>query len=88
MEKEVVKKAVARPCVKKAAEVILAVAEQLAPPAPKVRDFTEAKAKWVLGTEVERLWAERATPDEFVESVCGSIGGKSVEDVIASNATA
>lgn len=84
----VVKKAVGvhKPRVKKV-ELIEAVAEVVAapePPVPEKRDFTEAKKKWQLGDIDNMKYMPR---DEFVQSVLGDIGGKTVEEAIAVSAT-
>lgn len=86
---KVVKKAVGvrKPRAKKA-EVVEAVAEVVVapepPPPPVKRDFTEEKKKWKLGKIDEMEYKPR---DEFVQSVLGSFGGKTVEEAIVASAT-
>lgn len=86
----VVKKAVGarKPRVKKAdveivAEII-ATPVVVEPPAPAKRDFTEEKKKWQLGDIDNMVYMPR---DEFVQSVLGTVGGKTVEEAIAASAT-
>lgn len=90
----VVKKAVGdrKPRVKKEvqpqaelAEALQTLVEPAAPPPPPVkRDFTEEKKKWKLGKIDEMEYKPR---DEFVQSVLGSFGGKTVEEAIVASAT-